>query len=212
MPLRIMKMNELLKRAFFGLIFLIVFWAAFSLGFFSWVIFVLTLLVIGLFEFYKICPFSFPLNIFLALVYPVIPFLCLISLYSEGKLLYVYFVSIFSFDTMSYIFGKSFGKKKICPISPNKTWEGFLGGWLAVAFCMEFYFRSTTALIVYSFVFSMLALTGDLYESWLKRKSKLKDSGFILPGHGGVLDRFDAITFTAPLVYLMENFLTGKLS
>ena len=54
MPLRIMKMNELLKRAFFGLIFLIVFWAAFSLGFFSWVIFVLTLLVIGLFEFYKI--------------------------------------------------------------------------------------------------------------------------------------------------------------
>ncbi len=122
-----------------------------------------------------------------------------------------FFILIWANDTGAYLIGVSFGKHKFFPrISPKKTWEGFFGGisftllagWLISAFFIDhlnWYYWLIIALIV-----SVMGTLGDLVESMLKRSVNLKDSGKILPGHGGVLDRFDAVIFAAPL---MVSFL-----
>ena len=116
-------------------------------------------------------------------------------------------------DTGSYIFGKLWGKHKINSISPGKTWEGFFGG-VFVAFVVSIFFfghNGTAAMMasVFPFVIALCttALLGDLFESYLKRRAGVKDSGTLLPGHGGILDRVDGLMFAAMLVFIVRDYL-----
>lgn len=157
---------------------------------------------------------------FLAVLYAVIPFSLMILLNTEQyrPLLLLLFVTVFVFDTGSYVAGNVLGKHKIAPsISPNKTWEGFLGGYLAVSLALGLLFGWSKGivptghfidrLVLVTFIVSVLALFGDFFESWLKRRAGVKDSGMLLPGHGGFLDRFDAIMVVAPFFYLCHDWL-----
>ena len=119
------------------------------------------------------------------------------------------FVLIWANDTFAYLIGVSFGKHKMFErISPKKSWEGFVGGLvgaLAVAFVFS-YFTETHLSTAAWFGFAMLVVIfgtlGDLLESLMKRTIGVKDSGNILPGHGGLLDRFDSLLLAAPIIYI----------
>ena len=139
-------------------------------------------------------------------------------------LLFAFLVPIFS-DTFAYLTGGIFGGKKLAPkISPNKTISGAVGGLLwcvllsITVFCvfnsipsMAIMFDNTGITLwkvaIISFVGSILGQMGDLFESYLKRSAGVKDSGNIMPGHGGMLDRFDSHTFVAPLIMIAFSIL-----
>lgn len=113
-------------------------------------------------------------------------------------------------DTAAYFFGKRFGKHKLAPaISPGKTWEGVLGAWFAVSLygaVICFAFDLDPWLIVGLWGITVLSIIGDLLESLVKRQSEVKDSGTILPGHGGVLDRIDGLTSSLPMAAFFIYF------
>lgn len=119
-------------------------------------------------------------------------------------------------DTFAYFFGRFLGKRKLYPeVSPNKTWEGFFGGMLGSILGMfvirQFFFHALTVqdCLALGVIGGTLGPIGDLCESMLKRAYKVKDSGKILPGHGGLLDRIDALIFNAPLVFVYIRFVKG---
>ena len=127
---------------------------------------------------------------------------------------FMLFVLIWSSDTFAYLTGKFFGKHKMAPkISPKKTWEGFAGGvvlTLLLGFFVEQYFPELRGnWMIVGLLVSIFAPLGDLVESQLKRSFAVKDSGNIIPGHGGVLDRLDSFIICAPVVYLY--FILEKL-
>ena len=114
---------------------------------------------------------------------------------------------IVSSDIGSYFIGKKFGKRFLSPISPGKTIEGLLGGILCsiftgVLFAYIFNWNNFVLIgIIFGVIVSLMALVGDLIESMMKRDAKLKDSGNLLPGHGGILDRIDSYIFTPSLIF-----------
>jgi phosphatidate cytidylyltransferase len=121
---------------------------------------------------------------------------------------------VFSGDIMAYLFGMSFGKHLLLPeISPKKTWEGAVGGLLATvatAVISRNILKLQISLfdtVVFSIFLSFVAQAGDFFESLLKRVSKVKDSGQIMPGHGGLLDRIDGLLFAAPLMSLAVSYI-----
>lgn len=115
---------------------------------------------------------------------------------------------IWANDTGAYLFGITLGKNRLFErISPKKSWEGFVGGLLVAmisAYVLSLFFNSLNAMnwIIISIIVVIFGTYGDLVESMLKRSKGVKDSGNILPGHGGALDRFDGLLIAAPLVYL----------
>ncbi|MGV1098628.1 phosphatidate cytidylyltransferase [Thiovibrio sp. JS02] len=116
-------------------------------------------------------------------------------------------------DTAAYYTGSLLGKNKLCPaISPGKTWEGFFGGLcgsLLASFAVKFFFLPEESNLWIGFLallLSCLGVAGDLSESMLKRAFGVKDSGTILPGHGGLLDRIDSLLLTAPALYYLLHF------
>ncbi|WP_172282209.1 phosphatidate cytidylyltransferase [Chryseobacterium sp. LAM-KRS1] len=125
------------------------------------------------------------------------------------------FILIWSSDTFAYLTGKFFGKHKMAPkISPKKTWEGYAGGvilTLVLSYFIEKYQHDLRGnWIVVGFLVASFAPLGDLVESQLKRSFGVKDSGNIIPGHGGVLDRLDSFIICVPVVYLyfiLEKFI-----
>ena len=119
-------------------------------------------------------------------------------------------------DTAAFYTGSKFGKHKLCPaISPGKTWEGFLGGLagcLGAALLVRHFFLPEQNLVwICSIVLLLgcLGAAGDLSESVIKRAFGIKDSGSILPGHGGLLDRIDSLLLTAPVLYYLLYFKAG---
>lgn len=129
-------------------------------------------------------------------------------------------VIVWCADIGAYFFGKAFGRHLLAPaISPGKTWEGAMGGWLCVLLvgvvCAQFFDSVETIftllkeawgwlglLLGLSFL-TVVSVTGDLIESQLKRRAEIKDSSNLLPGHGGVLDRIDALIFVIPMAMLL---------
>jgi len=113
-------------------------------------------------------------------------------------------------DSAAYFSGKAFGRHKLAPeISPGKTWEGVIGAAIAVGIfglVLCWMFNISIWLLVGLLVLMILSVIGDLFESLLKRQAGLKDSGDILPGHGGILDRVDGLTSTLPLAALYLHF------
>lgn len=138
--------------------------------------------------------------------------LALVRLQAHPYVLLMFMSVVWIADTFAYLAGKQFGRHKLAPaISPGKSWEGVLGAFVALAV----YFMALWLLIAptervfsagYGFgvfmVLLVLSIEGDLFESWLKRQAGVKDSGHILPGHGGILDRIDGLTATMPAAAL----------
>ncbi|AOP33121.1 hypothetical protein A0128_04155 [Leptospira tipperaryensis] len=128
----------------------------------------------------------------------------------SNRVLVLIYLSVAVFDAFSQLTGQSLGKTKMAPqISPNKTWEGFAGGILFTALFGIFFFwvigKNVIESLPLTFGIAILGLSGDLSASWLKRKAKIKDYSNLLPGHGGILDRFDSLIFTlASFVLLSE--------
>lgn len=122
-------------------------------------------------------------------------------------MVYLLVLSTWASDTFAFAFGKLWGKTKLCPtISPGKTQEGAIGGVIgtivvALLFSLVFKFSLIHGLAI-GVIIAIAAPLGDLAESILKRVCGVKDSGQIIPGHGGVLDRFDSLFFAAPAVYM----------
>ncbi len=129
------------------------------------------------------------------------------SSYSPTIILGVLFI-LWSSDTGAYLAGITFGKNKLFErISPKKTWEGTIGGGIlaiAIAYLLSFYFTDLTTIhwIVVALIIVCFGNLGDLVESLFKRSIDVKDSGSILPGHGGILDRFDSLLLSTPFIFI----------
>jgi phosphatidate cytidylyltransferase len=117
-------------------------------------------------------------------------------------------------DTMAYLVGSVFGKTPLSPISPKKTWEGTIGGILLAIFVLSTiaYFTNRLPVVHTAAITALAAISGtfgDLFESKLKRLAGVKDSGRIMPGHGGFLDRFDSLLFASTVVWFYAVFFIG---
>jgi phosphatidate cytidylyltransferase len=120
-------------------------------------------------------------------------------------------------DTAAYLCGRQWGRHKLAPaVSPGKTWEGVAGAMAAVAVyawamqpwvAQDFPSIAGVRWVGLAFVLVGLGIVGDLFESWLKRRAQVKDSGRLLPGHGGILDRADALTAAMPLAALVVTWV-----
>ena len=127
---------------------------------------------------------------------------------ADPWLLLALLATIWIADSAAYFAGKNFGKHKLAPsISPGKTWEGVLGALIAVTIFGAIMYLGfnvkTLAIFPALWVITSLGVIGDLFESMLKRQANMKDSGHLLPGHGGVLDRIDGIISSLPIAILM---------
>ncbi len=147
----------------------------------------------------------------LGVVYVILPFIAFFSLgFITGtydyRLPLGFMLILWGNDTGAYLMGKFFGKRRLFErISPNKTWEGFVGGVLLALLTGLVLAHYFSALMAWQWagmavIVSLFGTFGDLVESMLKRSQQVKDSGAVLPGHGGLLDRFDGLLFAAPAV------------
>ncbi len=153
----------------------------------------------------------------LGILYVVIPFAMLFHLgfYTHSsftnnysfQIILGFFILLWSNDTGAYLAGRFFGKHKLFErISPKKTWEGSIGGMIITiggAYILSMFFTNLnlTSWLIIAILIAVFGGLGDLVESMLKRSLKIKDSGNILPGHGGILDRFDGLLLSVPFVY-----------
>ena len=136
-----------------------------------------------------------------------------------GQVVLWMMIVIWSMDTGAYFVGKNVGGPKMSPtISPNKTWSGLIGGTITAMIIGYLYvhfvgdqniglFKNATILLILSGLFAILSQIGDLAESAVKRKFAVKDSGAIIPGHGGIMDRVDGVLFVAPTVLAVSYML-----
>ncbi|HEY9163610.1 MAG TPA: phosphatidate cytidylyltransferase, partial [Magnetovibrio sp.] len=120
-------------------------------------------------------------------------------------------------DTGGFVFGMSLRGPKLAPsISPNKTWSGFIGGTLVAAlggWAVVAYMKGDASMqvLLYSAAIGVVSQVGDLFESWIKRRFGIKDSGAIIPGHGGLFDRVDGLVAAALAAALLNISLKGNL-
>lgn len=188
----------------------------------------MTLLMMGSFVYFILLIFAkYPIQfifknpLLLAVFYPSLPLVLLAFVWTfnnndSRELLIFVLLPIYLNDSLAYITGRFFGKNKLIPsVSPKKTWEGFIGGMLGALAVMHLLFfftdnyelMSPAIITITCILASVLATLGDLFESKLKRSAEVKDSGNILPGHGGILDRIDAMLFVAPVLYVLLTFI-----
>jgi len=132
----------------------------------------------------------------------------------NAELIIGIFIAIWICDSAAYFGGKQFGKHKLLErVSPNKTWEGAIAGFVGTILAILalhstiLNFLSMRDMFVIAVIVGVFGQIGDLFESLLKRDANVKDSSTIIPGHGGVLDRFDSLLFVAPLVYMYFKFV-----
>ena len=152
----------------------------------------------------------------LSLIYTIIPLGLINYLFYFGNqdgtpdksLLFAFFIFIWLNDTFAYLTGSLIGKHKLAEkISPKKTIEGSLGGMLftlgaSVLFSLYFPIISLYEWLIFAFIIVIMGTIGDLFESILKRSAGVKDSGNIMPGHGGILDRLDSVLLAAPFIFI----------
>lgn len=159
--------------------------------------------------------FSLLLSLVYLLVLLLVIWLIITNNFSQFKLYFLAIVLIcVTSDIGGYIFGKIIGGKKLTKISPNKTYSGSIGSYFfSIMFTYLIFSKyfSSEFVILYSIIISTISQIGDLMISILKRKAKIKDTGNLIPGHGGLLDRFDGLIFAIPLGLIILNFLWKKI-
>lgn len=137
-----------------------------------------------------------------------------------GKLtIWMCFIAPFATDTFAYFGGRAFGKRKLTPISPNKTIAGSVIGFICCAllitgygYILRSYYNIELPLYYYTILGAIASIAGqigDISASLIKRTYGVKDYGHILPGHGGILDRFDSVIFTIPIIYIFTYYYLG---
>jgi phosphatidate cytidylyltransferase len=124
------------------------------------------------------------------------------------------FIAVWMCDSAAYFCGRAWGKHKLFPrVSPNKSWEGAAAGFLAAvgafmaARSLALPYMTPGTAVVCGIIVGVFGQAGDLAESLLKRDAGVKDSSALIPGHGGVLDRFDSLLFVSPLVFVYLDFI-----
>lgn len=181
----------------------------------------ITSFLLGIWELYRKKGNSFQ-NLAFAyygILYLSLPFTLLIYLpfMTNGEwrpeVIFFPFLLVWLNDTFAYLFGSQFGKHKLFPrISPKKSWEGAVGGGIvtiASALFIAPYLEGLTIVnnVIIACIVVVFGIFGDLIESMFKRSIEIKDSGNIMPGHGGILDRFDAIIFVIPAIFVYMEFV-----
>ena len=203
-------MNELVTRSISGIIFIAILLLGTTYSQTSFIILYFSLAIISIYEMWKILE----KKSILPLVFVSLPFILLISLtgfkndFDPLLVLYILILT-WTFDSFAYLFGSRYGRNKILPkISPKKSWEGFFGGYIStliISFIlMNYQAKLLEEYIIIAFILPVTATVGDLIASYYKRKSNVKDYGKLIPGHGGIIDRLDAIFITIPVVFIIK--------
>lgn len=208
--------NETLKRAISGVVYIFIM----LIGISSELLFRLLFIFLAICSVYEMWKLRKGKKKILPFSYVFIPFI-LIQFILENPaeenwnsdLILFMFILTWTFDTFAYLFGVKFGKNKIMPtISPNKSWEGFIAGYvftIIVSYLSLSFFKFENVMmpIIISIILPITSTLGDFIESHYKREAKVKDSGNLIPGHGGILDRMDAFMITIPAIYIITMFI-----
>lgn len=205
-----MVYKNFLLRCLFAVIILsiyfIISYIDFNLVFYS-ILLIYIIIVLEIIIFFKTYKF-------IPIIYIVLSLICFFNI--DFKVLNIVdfnllLIIIITFDIFSYLFGKAIGKTKLIYISPKKTIEGLVGGIIAsslfaIIFAYYFEILINIQLIIYIVLIIFSSLSGDLIESYFKRKNNLKNSSNIIPGHGGVFDRFDSFLFSIIVYSIFVSF------
>ena len=203
------------KRLIFGIIFISILWFA---TLYSEISCSILFSIIGLICMYEMYQLRIGKTKLIPLIYIITPFILIqiliwkylsINVYNsivwKPEVILYLFALTWTFDTFAYIFGVKFGKHKILPsISPKKSWEGFIGGLIFTTILAIFIFgENINKILMYSVLIPISATLGDFIESYYKRKAMTKDSGNLIPGHGGMLDRMDSFLISISVISLI---------
>ncbi len=198
-------------RVLFTLLFILTYFIISIVNFNSVIFLILVIYLLILIEVY----YNFVKYKILIISYIIISLIFFFTINFSNNIFLSFNLFIFiviTFDIFSYIIGKLFGKNKLVKISPNKTIEGLMGG-IIFSFILSLIFLSVLDinidinLIVFIFITIISAFLGDLIESFFKRKNNLKNSSELIPGHGGVFDRFDSFLFSIIFYSISIKFL-----
>ena len=213
-------MNQTIKRTLSGAVYVAIMWFGTSYSELSFNLLFGIILLVCLYEMHKLRKGKTKI---LAYAYVLVPFL-LIQLFDmtdsdypespfDPSIILFMFILTWTFDTFAYLVGIQYGKHKIMPsISPKKSWEGFVGGFvftIIVAYLSQKFFINIALrdVLFVSIILPFTVTLGDFIESHYKREAGVKDSGNFILGHGGMLDRMDAFTITIPAIYIIVNLL-----
>ena len=210
--------NELIKRVLTSVIISLLSFFLITNGDIFFTIFLILLFLISVSEWIKLCLNSF--HIIFGILFLIISFLSAFKLHDTnlGFFILVILIAISS-DIGGFVFGKTFKGPKLTRISPNKTYSGSLGGFFLSLIVSSIYIEISDKLINISFdIFSIkyiffiifistITQLGDLTISYFKRLNNISDTGSLLPGHGGLLDRIDGLIFAIPFSYIFYLFL-----
>ena len=215
-------MNELARRSLVGVLLITVALLAAALGGYAFAMLVALAACVMFYEWRRIVHgwgFGWQVAGFVYALVPALALLWIRERFEVGgaalglELLLWVFITTWSVDIGAYFAGRTIGGPRLAPaISPNKTWAGLLGGMVAAALfggLWAWLVQLPSILIVLAAPFAAAAQGGDLFESWLKRRGGVKDSGDFLPGHGGALDRLDGLVMVATLT--AAAMMTGLL-
>jgi len=218
--------NNLFKRILTSLLLLILLSVSLFINKFLWLILLIFVSVISINEFNNLLKKIFKrkkkliytLNFFSSLYFVIFIYIGYnIYSYPPGGIVFIILICIFS-DSGGYFIGKLVGGRKLTKISPNKTVAGSIGSFLFSLFPLiiyflifhytknlDFYPSNILQIIFLSLFLSLVCQSGDLFISYFKRRAKVKDTGSILPGHGGLLDRIDGAIFVLPAAFIMDK-------
>mgnify|MGYP001366673395 CR=1 FL=1 len=206
--------NELIKRILSSIILIPMALFFIIEGSIFFIFFILSCFLIAIYEWHTISKKK--LYFFLGLVFLIFSFYSIYNLRNEfdGDYLYLLFVTTIciSTDIGGYVFGKTFKGPKLTKISPKKTYAGMIGSFflsvISIIFFLDnpYLYRSlefSNKMVIFVILVSIVSQLGDIFISYFKRKSKIKNTGNIIPGHGGFLDRVDGMLFAFPFSYIL---------
>tara|TARA_B100000900_G_scaffold302187_1_gene260740 strand:- start:885 stop:1517 length:633 start_codon:yes stop_codon:yes gene_type:complete len=210
-------MSEKMNRSIFGLAYVLILWLCTT---YSLLTFQILFAIIGIISLYEIYRLRRNKSKLMPIILVLIPFIIIQMFnlqnnsnetYNPSIILFM-FLLVWSFDSFAYIVGINFGKNKIMPsISPKKSWEGFFGGFICTMILSQIFANylniSELNIMLTSALVPLSASLGDFIISYYKRIAKVKDSGKLIPGHGGILDRMDAFLLTIPVFYILINLI-----